>query len=273
MSRCPLHMNSRKSWFPGHGPRGWTGWAALLMLSAMLAACGTVGNQSALVVGNQYEGFIPVGAGGTQVPLPEGKWLLVGTGTHAGRKEISGILIRTEQTRVSRLIDFYVPSGPPMQDRDSINWQSVYKFCSRNDVIHMGESETFTSATYHKGLGFDRQHCWGINHWPMTFSGSVPEHFLALRDYVEKNDLELPVTMITAQYRRSGRGKFMSLNYYFNPELEGFAPPQQADWLTSDWHRDRYYRDPEKRAYIEKLKKWATEWDSQVDKGFRGVLR
>jgi hypothetical protein len=107
----------------------------------------------------------------------------------------------------------------------------------------------------------------------MTFYGSIPTHLLALRDYVEKNDLELPVTMIAVQYLRSGRGRFMSLNYYFNPELEGIAPPERAEWRTSDWHRDRYSHDPKKKAYIEKLIKWGAEWHARVDRGFRGQLK
>ena len=237
-------------------------WVALFLVF-FLAACGTAANQDALVVGNQYEGFITVGGGGTQVPLPEGKWRLAGTSLYPA--EIGGVLIRTKQGRVSRLIDFYVPPEPLLRKPRRSN-----KFCSRKDIIFMGKSEFHVNTGFR---GWGEQDCWGINHWPMTFYGKIPSHLQALRDYVEKNDLELPITMIAAQYRRSGREKFMSLNYYFNPELEGFAPPQRAEWRTSDWHRDRYSLDPKKKAYIEKLIKWGAEWHAQVDRGFRGQLK
>jgi hypothetical protein len=133
----------------------------------------------------------------------------------------------------------------------------------------MGKSYTGASIYFSKGI---RQECWGINHWPMTFSGSIPEHLLGLRDYVEANSLIMPGTMIAVQYRRGGDDKFFSLNYYFNPEQEGIPPPQQADWRTSDWHRDRAFRDPVKNAYIDKLIKWGETWHEQVVKGFKGQL-
>ena len=238
---------------------------AVAALGVLLAGCGTAANQDALVVGNQYEGFITVGGGGLQVPLPEGEWRLVGTSLYADRMEIDGVLIRTKQRRVSRLVDFYVISGPQLR-----GLRSSYKFCGRKDIIFMGKSEFYANTGMY---GWGEQDCWGINHWPMTFSGSVPKHLLALRDYVEANGLVLPSTMIAVHYRRGGKGKFFSLNYYFNPELEGIPPPQQVEWRTSDWHRDRYFLDPKKKAYIEKLIKWGAELHAQVDKGFRGRFK
>ena len=245
------------------------GLLAIAALGALLAACGTAANQDALVVGNQYEGVITVGSGGTQVPLPEGKWRLVDT--HLDGGEISGILVRSKQRRVSQLIDFNTLSQPP-ESKGPIKWPQSYDFCSRKDFIYMGKSES-ANTLWNTGPGRDTQDCWGINHWPMTFSGSIPTQLLALRDYVEKNNLELPITMIAVQYRRSGQRKFMSMNYYFNPELEGFAPPERAEWRTNDWHRDRYSLDPKKKAYIENLIRWGAEWHAQVDRGFRGILK
>lgn len=46
-----------------HGIRVWVDRVAFLALTGALAACGTVANQSTLVVGNLYEDFITVGGG------------------------------------------------------------------------------------------------------------------------------------------------------------------------------------------------------------------
>ena len=232
-------------------------------LGALLAGCGT--GRDELVAGRQFEGLINPGNMNVQVPLPEGGWTLVAWENYSGEQELGGVMIQTEGKHVSRLVDFYVP-----QYSKTRIYLALYKFCGRRDILHVGKSEVYTFYSPQKT---SPQDCWGINHWPMTFSGSVPKHLLALRDYVEANGLVLPSTMIAVHYRRGGKGKFFSLNYYFNPELEGIAPPQQVEWRTSDWHRDRYSLDPKKKAYIEKLIKWGAEWHAQVDRGFRGILK
>lgn len=238
--------------------------AAMMLL--LLAACSA--GKDELVTGRHYEGLIATGTSNQQVPLPEGNWILAGTAKYTGIQEVAGILIETEGKRVSRLIDFYVPykTVPKINDM----YLPPYEFCGRKDILHMGKS--YTGSAYKWSKSSVPQDCWGINHWPMTFSGSVPKHLLQLRDYIEAKDLELPVTMIAVQYRRGGDG-FFSLNYYFNPEMEGIPPPRQIEWRTSDWHRDRAFRDPQKKAYIEKLISWGETWYVQVDRGLKGLLK
>ncbi len=236
---------------------------AVAALGVLLAACST--GRDELVAGRQFESLIQPGNTKVQVPLPEGNWTLVAWENYAGEQELGGVVIQTEGKHVSGLVDFYVP-----QVSKTRLYLQPYKFCGRKDILHVGKSEVYSRYSLQKT---SPQDCWGVNHWPMTFSGRIPKHLLALRDYVEANGLVLPNTMIAVQYRRGGKGQFFSLNYYFNPELEGIAPPQQVEWRTSDWHRDRYSRDPQKKAYIEKLIKWGAEWHAQVDRGFRGLLK
>lgn len=237
----------------------------------LLAACsGSRSGEDELVIGKAYSGSISTGTSATQVPLPEGKWILAGWEVYANDQELGGVLIEADGRHVARLVDFYVQYST---QRMRYLRHRPYKLCSRKDVIYMGKSLSGSTGEYIAFKKGNTQACWGINHWPMTLSGSIPKHLRQLRDYVEKEELIMPDTMLAVQYRRGGNGDYFSLNYYFNPELEGFAPPRQSDWRTSDWHRDRYSRDPKKKAYIERLKKWGAEWYSQVDKGFRGRLK
>lgn len=220
-------------------------------------------------IGRQYEGLIQPGNIDVQVPLPEGSWRLAGWDYYTNDQELGGVLIQTEGTQVSRMIEFYVPYitlGNPGYLR-----LPPYRFCGRKDIIYVGTSYTGTSYNFAKGAA--PQDCWGIDHWPTTFYGTLPEHILQLRDHVEANGLKMPETMITVEYRRGvSKTRYVSLSYYFNPELEGFSPPREVDWRTSDWHRDRMYRDPKKKAYIEKLKAWGASWKEQVEAGLHGSL-
>jgi len=232
-------------------------------LSLLLSAACATGTEG-LVAGQQYEGFIRGGTSQVQVALPEGKWTLVGWSIYPNEQELGGVVIQTEGNVVSHLVDFYLPWRT-----ETRMYLQPYKFCGRNDILYVGKAEVFVVYQANK---MQPQDCWGINHWPMTLSGNVPKHLLAVRDYLEENDLVMPSTMIAVQYRRGGRGKYLSVNYYFNPELEGLPPPAQVEWRTSDWHRDRAFRDPAKKAYIEKLIEWGENWHEQVDWGFKGQL-
>jgi hypothetical protein len=241
-----------------------TGFTAIMLL--LLAACST--GRDELVAGRQYKGLIKAGSSHVQVPLPEGSWTLIAWENYSNEQKLGGVLIETKGNNVSRLVDFYVP-----QLNTTYWYLRPNKFCGRNDILHVGKSEfnwTFKGMPKNHVSPHD---CWGVNHWPMTFSGSIPNHILALRDYVEANGLVLPSTMIGVHYRRGGNGQFFSLNYYFNPELESFPPPEQVEWRTSDWHRDIAFHDPQKKAYIGKLIKWGEAWHAQVDRGFRGLLK
>ncbi len=237
---------------------------AIAALGLLLAACST--GRDELVAGRQYEGLIKAGNANVQVPLPEGNWTLVAWENYSNEQELGGVMIQTEGKHVSGLVIFYVPYITLTR-----MYLSGYKFCGRNDILHVGKSEVGSKSDF-SGKS-SPQDCWGINHWPMTFSGNVPKHLLALRDYVEVNGLVLPSTMIAVHYRRGGNGKFFSLNYYFNPELEGIPPPERVEWRTSDWHRDLAFRDPKKKAYLAKLIKWGEARHAQVDRGFMGLLK
>ena len=243
------------------------GFHAATMLS-LLAACSFDASFEKLVVGKSYEHAIRAGNGGGQVPLPKGEWVVAGWDFYTDKQALGGVLIQTEGRQVARLLDFYVPyhtEGRKLGQR-----LGGHRFCERRDVLFFAEIKRRLQSSYG---GDTKDNCWGIDHRSMTFSGKAPNHMLALRDYIETNRLVLPVTMLAVAYRRrdGGPNKF-SLDYYFNPELEGFAPPQQVEWRTSDWHRDRAFYDPQKKAYVEKLKKWGDSWEKQVDKGFRGQL-
>jgi len=237
-------------------------------MALLLAACGVDASYEKLVVGKSYEHAIRAGNGGGQVPLPEGEWIVAGWDIYTEKQALGGVLIQSEGGRVARLIDFYVPYHT--EGRKLGQHLRADGFCGRRDLLFLTEIKSQRQSSY----GADAENnCWGIDHRPMTFSGEVPKHMLALRDYVDTSGLELPVTMLAVAYRKvdGGPNRF-SLDYYFDPEREGFPPPQQVDWRTSDWHRDLALRDPRKKTYIGKLRQWGELWEEQVERGFRGRL-
>ncbi|MCG8511309.1 MAG: hypothetical protein MI741_18990 [Rhodospirillales bacterium] len=193
-----------------------------------------------------------------QIPLPEGEWVLVGLREYSINGPFaSGVLARFDGDTVFQLTSFDVP----------LSWGPGYvasKLCERDDVH-------FTKRKANQAGG--NQDCWIVNHWRMTGGGQrLPLQWDQALEYAVENGISVPINMMTVEYRRATSHRMMNVNYFFNPEAEGFPPPKYADWSTSDWHRDRARLDPKRAAYIETIKAWGEAWKVQVDAGFDGKL-
>ena len=80
------------------------------------------------------------------------------------------------------------------------------------------------------------------------------------------------MTLMAVRFQRATEDKYFRVTYQFNPEFVGFPPPERVKWSVNDWHRDRIHADPEKVAYVDRLKVWGREWKRNVDLGFAGEL-
>jgi hypothetical protein len=77
-----------------------------------------------------------------------------------------------------------------------------------------------------------------------------------------------PLDLIAVQFVRTEKWGLLYSNYLFNPESEGIVSDAAPSFLDSDWFYKNINRFPEKVAYTEKLKTWATSFWPQYQAAF-----
>lgn len=191
------------------------------------------------------------------IPLPEGTWVVAGN--QIWRNDANTPLLNIWLVQIDEGVMRGVIWG----------WVST-EYAGRGYAI----SETCNRTNMHfieKFANYDgkEQDCYWINHWRMTLSNPNKADLQARR-YIESQGVRFPGAMLSAGYRFADRGRYMELNYAFNPELTGFPPAKRIDWDVSDWHPDNIITDQNRKAYIQSLIDWATEVYPTVKAGFKG---
>ena len=234
-----------------------------LLISFTLVGCQTTREKAAqyLTVGATYTDMIGLGKDAVQIPLPEGQWKLVGLDTWYNNLQTGftrGILVDVKGKILRRAVQFDIPID------FSSNGYVVSKWCERDNIHHMKKR-----ANYEGG----EQDCWGVNHYRLSFSANkLPEYMKQARDYIVANKIRVPGNTIYVRYQKADVNALLQASYHFNPEVDGFPPPKETIWATSDWHRNQMYLDEKKVAYIDKIKRWGTAFDSKVTAGFERKL-
>ena len=229
------------------------------LLSALTVAT-SVSAQDKLTLNQTYRDVVRLntGVGLTQIPLPPGEWVLAGHEEYRSSPNtprVQGYLARTDGSVLTGLIWFTTNT-----ELSEGTWPQA-SLCEKENLL-------FVKTIWNYPEDVD---CWVLDHRTMTAKSNKKE-VMQLFDYLNWRHIWMPITMIAAKYRRADNSKQVYLNYYFNPEDEGFSPPKNASWRANDWHRDRIYLNREKVAYIERLKSWGRKWKPKVDAGFLGKL-
>lgn len=235
-----------------------------------LAACASDQStkNSGLGVSNAYkEGTIfndifkiDFAAGKKSVPLPPGDWKLVSKWEY--RTDVSNItiihfyLVRHDENKVSGIVtietnkefvDFgWVLSNICSEKRKEIAW---YVYEDSYD-LHEDCNIVYPFRRFNR------------NYKPLegTF------------DYIDSNKLEMPSQWIRIWFVRSQDAEKLQVSYALPPENYGF-PRQSVHRRSRDWSFSRFQADPEKAAFMEKVKAWAKSWKGLIDKGFKNELR
>ena len=199
------------------------------------------------------------------IPLPAGEWTVSGVrrttseGFYSGQASapiLRMVLVNPKANPSAIYIRTTIGAG------SGFGW-SLHSWCRRRDMLH---------RTTRINIEGGDQECWWINHIRMSRSSRTPPEFDQAFDYARRNKIQIPINAIQVGYRLADNDGFLTLQYFFNPEAEGFAPPRRAAWSTSDWHRDRIGNDPKKVAYIDQVKDWGRAWLPKVKVGFDGKL-
>tara|TARA_Y100001936_G_scaffold243453_1_gene282306 strand:+ start:5386 stop:6126 length:741 start_codon:yes stop_codon:yes gene_type:complete len=210
-------------------------------------------------VGATYKNVVFVGK--KQIPLPKGEWEIFATRpttTSNGTPLLH--LVFGNKDRGASILAIRLTAN--LGSTSGYGWNQL-KACSRTNMHHV---------YFNEGDIGDDQRCWFANHSRMTRGSSRVSSMTMALDRAKELGIKLPVTSIYAGLRVTDKFDVIMMRVYFNPEADGFDPPQQSAWATNDWHKDRIYTDKKKVAYVERVKNWTEEFFPKVEAGFKGKL-
>jgi hypothetical protein len=205
--------------------------------------------------------------GKKRVLLPDGDWVLIGASETIIKQTGSGapwdlkwgnvLLAQIDGKSVRALV----------RVQGSIDAWNITRWtdkseCERTNLLFVNDLSRHIHDFF----------CNVINHRAGVLSGDAAEGSLNRRAYLwlEEKQLSAPATMLVVEYYRSTiPGNYLRVQYYFNPEYDGFAPSAKSGWSQNDWHKDLVGRDARKVTYVETLKAWSKEMAPVVDKGFK----
>jgi len=80
--------------------------------------------------------------------------------------------------------------------------------------------------------------------------------------------IRCPQDFVRVRFMRAEKWGLQETDYLFRPDIEGISANPASTFNGSDWHPNNIHQYPEKMAYVEKLKEWATSFWSEYDKHF-----
>ncbi|HLF16985.1 MAG TPA: hypothetical protein VI796_06120 [Candidatus Thermoplasmatota archaeon] len=139
-----------------------------------------------------------------------------------------------------------------------------FKQCQRKALM---------AVVVHANEEFGIQDCWTLNHNSGTAAWTAKGTHPLLRaaaGALQVAGVPIPETLLSVYYRLADTRGFLNVIYYFNPERDGIKTRPTATWEDSDWHRDYIARYPDKVAYVQRLKAWATTHHRALAESFFG---
>ncbi len=193
-----------------------------------------------------------------ELPLPEGEWKVVGRGLGYKSMFTEIFLVKTIGNNPHSIIEI---------NRDS--W---------HNTAHAGyipntylKRENIHHVVVNKNKRSEARDGWVINHIRMGFNAKDTKPEKEAYKYLIDNKMIMPGNFIKSYHVFSGKynkKKYLSYSIYINPEVDGFDPPKDAAWGSSDWHILKISNDPKKVAYIENLKKEGAVFHKKLREAF-----
>jgi hypothetical protein len=213
--------------------------------------------QEALTVGNSYSGHVKLSSSnsGLYLALPPGAWVLTSLEEARGIAQnspmLSGALVSiNDQNRITGVVSFTAGN-------DSVGGWAKVDYCSRKD--------TFFLSAQAQRHGREMR-CWGVQPTALSVpSANAAKYVRDSYQWVAKNGLEVPPTMIAVDIYRSNGAKYLHATYFRNPEIEGF--PRST---TNPWQKDVVVGDPKRLSYMQAAKEWGEQWQPTFDAALAG---
>lgn len=196
--------------------------------------------------------------GNHELPLPERKWTYVGSQFHISDRNRPFGIVSLIKSDGKVLTDALLVMSALDQGGTAGYWSS--SFCERRDLLY---KEVRTNVEGKK------QDCWGINYFVTARTQKTGSAARKTLEYIKKHRLEMPSFAVYSQHRLTEYGNFVEYQHATNPEYYSNVEPVPASsWLSSEWHVDRYYRDPQKVQYVDRVKRQAQKLHEKLKLGF-----
>lgn len=208
--------------------------------------------------GTEVEGVATLGR--VQIPLPPGKWILIGA-AETWSNPISGGMARPfghaylALIEKDRLVGF-ISAMAPGQTSDLV--RSWDKQCERTDVYFIDAAPKYQLREQTCLYVVHAARAWTA--WPNMGAGLEAAYtWLAEHPKVVK-----PSTMLLVRHSNVRANDFVEVEYNFSPEAYGFGPPRDRSAAGNDWHRDKLKNDPARDAFAQAVVAWARDNQKRV---------
>jgi hypothetical protein len=185
-----------------------------LVVGLLMSGCVTAEAINKYPVGTIVRDAVVLGP--KQIPLPPGNWEVYGSAeAQTGFSSPVNVLVlaNAENKRLPRAVTIF--ANVAGASRGTGGWTSL-KACSRKDMHHRVTEVDTTGGD---------QACWFINHGKLTRTNRTPKYFRDALDRVIAKGRKLPLTSIYVEMRVADTFDYLTVRYYFNPESDGFEPP------------------------------------------------
>jgi hypothetical protein len=100
--------------------------------------------------------------------------------------------------------------------------------------------------------------CLQINHFVQFYVDAPADVFeRKIWTWFQTNKVKLPVTVLTAAYRKYFSGDYVRTAISVNPDWFGQDRSVKTVWAESEWEPLTYDNDPKRKAFVENFKKWS----------------
>lgn len=197
---------------------------------------------------------------GFDVALPKGDWITLANSS-ANLPSASGEVFFLGQVRNKRLVGALRIFAIRSKSLPGEGFEEV-KSCSETNPYRI-------AATIDEPLApHGHQACWtirniyseGFSHWGDRAARMSAIDRAAAGDMAAKG-VTYPQDMISLTFTRTESWGLLEVGYLFSPEADGFQSATVLGVRDSDWTAQNLANEPDKAAYIEKLKAWGnTQW-------------
>ena len=150
---------------------------------------------------------LELASGSTQIPLPPGAWVLLGLDRSrhrgSGIPYVTGSLVKIETGALVGIVQFKVNTEP-----SRMGWPAQ-SFCSAPSPLFM---------EFRANTSFGKIDCWGLGRRQPQLERHKRKDFWAMIKVLKARKIAVPPVMISAEFRKSNRRKFLSLSYLFDPK-------------------------------------------------------
>jgi len=193
-----------------------------------------------------------------KLPLPDGAWTYVASHFHMNNQNRPFAIVTLVKVDGNVLTDvLFIRSA---LDRGGSEGYQSSSFCDREDILY---------RVVDSNVAGDKQDCWGINYFVTVRGNNTDPASEKVLEYIKEHQLEVPNFAVYSLHRLTEYGNYVEYQHATNPEYYSDVEPVPASsWSTSEWHIDRYYRDPSKVEYVDEMKRQAQKLHEKLKLGF-----